>query len=67
MNYAEIAVALYDLQGKMVVNAFEGSLSAGRHILPINISNLPKGSYIYQVKSNEKGEIKIVAKHMIKM
>jgi hypothetical protein len=67
MNYAEIAVALYDLQGKMVVNAFEGSLSAGRHVLPINISNLPKGSYIYQVKSNEKGEIKTVAKHMIKM
>jgi Protein of unknown function (DUF3500)/Secretion system C-terminal sorting domain len=66
-NYAEIAVALYDLNGKLVANAFEGSLPEGRHILPVDVSHLSNGSYFYQVKSNEKGVIKTLAKQIIKM
>jgi hypothetical protein len=63
-NYANIAITLYDLKGSMVMNAFEGILPEGKHNLPINISNLPNGSYMYQVKSNEKGVKKTISKQM---
>jgi Protein of unknown function (DUF3500)/Secretion system C-terminal sorting domain len=66
-NYAEISVSIYDLNGKLVVNAFEGVLSEGQHVLPIDVSHLSKGSYFYQVKSNEKGVIKTLTKQIIKI
>ena len=67
LNFAEIAVSIFDISGKMVSNAFQGSLPEGRHVLPVNVAGLPKGFYIYTVKSNDKGVIKTISKQMIKM
>jgi cytochrome c peroxidase len=64
---AEITLSIFDLNGKMVVQTKEGLLSEGRHVLTVNVSDLPKGVYVYTVKSNNKGVIKTLSKQMIKM
>ena len=66
-NNAEISVSIFDLNGKLIQNAFQGTLSEGQHVLPVNVSTLSSGSYIYTVKSNEKGVIRTLSKQMIKM
>lgn len=50
---AAVRVAVYDLMGRSVVRAVETTLSAGRHEVPVDVSRLPVGAYVYRVTAND--------------
>jgi hypothetical protein len=46
-----VCIALLDMQGRKVKEAFDGRLIQGRHEIKINVSDLPGGIYICEVKT----------------
>jgi hypothetical protein len=51
----------------MVKTGFQWSLPESAHTLPIDVSNLANGTYIYKIQTNEKGVMKTMSKKMVKM
>jgi subtilisin family serine protease len=46
---ASVRVRLLDVTGRTVVDAFAGTLDAGAHDIPLSITSLPSGVYLYEV------------------
>lgn len=47
----KVKITLFDRQGNVVQNVFEGEKTAGEHIFDINISKLSTGNYTYQIST----------------
>lgn len=52
---AAVRLAVYDLLGRRVALLVDERLDAGRHEIPFDAENLPKGQYLYRL-STSKGE-----------
>lgn len=47
------SIRLVDVQGKVVLNIFEGTVQAGETYFDVDLSKLPSGVYFYMVTINE--------------
>lgn len=57
----EVVVSLFDLTGKMVMNIYDGEMSAGMNTLKIDASELPSGIYFTIIASKDvKKTLKMV-------
>lgn len=45
-GHAAVAVAVYDLLGRVALHVYDGQLSAGHHVLIVDASMLPPGLYV---------------------
>jgi len=52
---AHVRLTVYDLLGRRVAMLVDGSLSAGKHEVRFDATNLPSGNYIYRL-STPQGE-----------
>lgn len=50
-NAGEVSIVLYDVVGKEVMTLAKGSYAQGEHTITASLNNIPKGVYIYQIKS----------------
>ena len=51
---ANVALNVYDITGKMVLNVNEGKKAAGKHSVTINTNSLPNGIYYYSLTAGER-------------
>ncbi len=49
-----ISVKVYDLQGKLVLTAFEGVLNKGAHKINLELNSLEPATYIYHIEAKDK-------------
>jgi hypothetical protein len=56
-NPADVSLDIFDVNGKMILTAFNGHLDAGDQLVTVsNVAQLAAGSYIYQLTvSNSNG------------
>ncbi|MCK5147047.1 T9SS type A sorting domain-containing protein [bacterium] len=54
----EIAIDIFDMRGRRVVNLANGRFSMGRHSLQFNAEDLPSGNYICRLKSGGQVQIR---------
>lgn len=47
----KVTINIYNLQGKVVLSVVNEYINTGKHIVRIDLSNLPSGMYIYRVNS----------------
>lgn len=52
---SQVSLAVYDVNGREVVNLIEGELDAGRHQVAWQPRDLPSGTYVYRLQAN--GEV----------
>lgn len=45
-----VKVDIFDIQNCLVLNVHDGNLSQGEHNFPMEVSDLPSGEYIVQIK-----------------
>lgn len=57
-NSAHVVINLLDAQGRFILKIAEGNYPAGAHQVHFDRSNLPGGTYFYQVKLNGVGVTK---------
>ncbi|MFI5237477.1 MAG: S8 family serine peptidase [Ignavibacteriales bacterium] len=55
---SNVIVEVYNIVGELVASLVNQTLEAGYHRLNFNASNLPSGTYIYQLKANGHFETK---------
>ena len=55
---AEVTISLMDASGRFIMKIAEGSYPTGAHQVRFDRSNLPSGTYFYQVKLNGLGVTK---------
>jgi hypothetical protein len=48
---AAVRLVVYDMLGREVALLAEGPLSAGRHTVRFEASNLPSGTYLYRIEA----------------
>ncbi|MFZ5434319.1 MAG: matrixin family metalloprotease [Calditrichota bacterium] len=48
---AEITLSVYDIQGRLVRELVRGNLTAGKHTVDFDGSNLPSGVYLYRLSA----------------
>ena len=48
-----VTLRIYDLLGKEIISAAEGSFRAGRHELSVSMDEFPSGSYLYRLVAGE--------------
>lgn len=53
---SDVAVKVYDITGRMVINETKGTLAKGEHNLKLNTAKLNNGIYMYQVVMGEQVE-----------
>lgn len=58
LGSARVVVSLLDAQGRFILKIAEGNYPAGVHQVQFDRSNLPAGTYFYQVKLNGVGVTK---------
>jgi len=49
---AHLNLAIYDLQGRKMVDLLDGALEAGHYTAKWNAANYPSGTYIYRLTSD---------------
>jgi len=54
---SDVEIRIYDLQGKMVNQLSRMNLSAGNHVVPFDVQELPRGTYILTLKTNNSSEV----------
>jgi len=52
-NPRAVTVSLYSIEGKQLMALPLGTLSAGEHVQPLDISSLPSGTYLYGIQTAE--------------
>jgi len=45
-------IAIFDLAGRKLLNVKLGSLDAGEHSMPVDVSSLPPGVYVFSLKAD---------------
>jgi hypothetical protein len=55
------------MSGRVVMRPYQNKLSAGNQVITFSIAALPKGSYFYTVSTTENGEIRKIAKQLVKI
>lgn len=48
----QVAINLYDVPGNLIKTVVDAELSAGRHTYKVDLSELPKGVYFYEMKTS---------------
>lgn len=48
------SIRLLDMNGRMVMNIFDGHISSGRTSIDVNIEHLPSGVYFYTITADQK-------------
>ncbi len=64
---SDVSIEIYNVIGEMVASLVSRTLEAGYHQINFNASNLPSGTYIYQLKTNNQSGTFVDAKKMILM
>lgn len=64
---SEIKVNIYDLNGQLIKMAYQGTLGAGQHILPVDVSALASGTYLCTIQTTENGVLKMVSRKVLKL
>ena len=54
----DVQFDVFDMNGKLVMESYEGRLSAGYHSMEIDASGMPAGVYMYRLTSNEFSSMK---------
>jgi hypothetical protein len=57
-NNAHVVINLMDAQGRFILQIAEGNYNSGLHQVRFDRSNLPSGTYFYQVVQNGMGVTK---------
>ncbi len=50
----EGSIRLVDIQGKVILNVFEGIIQEGETFFDVNLGGLPSGVYFYMFTTNEE-------------
>ena len=58
-----ITIALFDMQGKLVLEKNMGKLSLGKHLESIDVSNLLKGTYMCHINGQHQSVTKSIIKN----
>ena len=58
-----ITIALYDMQGKLVLDKNLGKLSPGEHQESLDVSNLPKSTYVCHIDGRNQSVTKSIIKN----
>jgi hypothetical protein len=58
-----ITIALYDMQGKLVLDKNLGKLSPGEHQESLDVSNLPKSTYVCHINGRHQSVNKSIIKN----
>ena len=58
-----ITIALYDMQGKLVLIKNLGKLSPGEHQESLDVSNLPKSTYVCHINGRNQSVTKSIIKN----
>lgn len=64
---SNVSVEIYNVIGELVSSLVNQSLEAGYHRINFNASNLPSGTYIYQLKANGQNGTFVDTKKMLLM
>jgi hypothetical protein len=59
----EITIALFDMQGKLILQKSLGKLVSGEQQQTLDVSNLPEGSYVCRIKGQHQTVTKTVIKN----
>ncbi len=54
---SNVTIRMYDLQGKIVNQLSRVNLAKGKHVIPFEVQDLPSGTYIVTVESDEASEV----------
>lgn len=54
----QLKINLYNMLGELVATIAQGTYVSGYHLVTLNASNLPSGTYIYRLESNEFVQVK---------
>ncbi|NBR14114.1 MAG: T9SS C-terminal target domain-containing protein, partial [Crocinitomicaceae bacterium] len=55
-NAEKVHISIYDLNGRKVLEVFEGTLTPATHHIPLQIGDLKNGSYRVIVRKNDAEE-----------
>ncbi len=58
-----ITIALYDMQGKLVLDKNLGKLSPGEHQESLDVNNLPKSTYVCHINGRHQSFTKSIIKN----
>lgn len=64
---SNVSIEIYNVIGELVASFVNQNLDAGYHSLNFNASNLPSGTYIYQLKANGQNGTFVDVKKMLLM
>ncbi|NWG29351.1 MAG: S8 family peptidase [Ignavibacteriaceae bacterium] len=64
---SNVSIEIYTVVGELVASLVNQNLDAGYHSLNFNASNLPSGTYIYQLKANGQNRTFVDVKKMLLM
>ena len=53
---SDVHLALYDVLGREVAAVDAGHLTAGTHRLPLDVSKLPAGVYVWRLSAGDRAE-----------
>ncbi len=59
-NNGNIDLSIYNLQGEVVYSASSMFFLKGNNVIPVNVSKLKQGSYIYNIKTEHSNSSKIM-------
>lgn len=62
---SNVSIEIYNVIGELVASFVNQNLDAGYHSLNFNASNLPSGTYIYQLKANGQSGTFVDVKKML--
>ncbi|MBK9097926.1 MAG: S8 family serine peptidase [bacterium] len=54
----QLKINLYNMLGELVATIVQGTFESGYHMVTLNASNLPSGTYIYRLESSEFVQVK---------
>lgn len=54
---SDVAISIYDLQGKIVNNMIRTNMAKGNHVIPFSVQDLPNGTYLITLKTENTSEV----------
>jgi sugar lactone lactonase YvrE len=59
---AHVTATLYDLLGREVERVADGEMASGDHLIPIDLSDRPSGSYLLRIRAGQQSETAWIVK-----